>query len=286
MVDYIIEEHETSISRACRVMGYSRSSMYYQSRKQDARVQEKLQEWAEKKPTEGFWKLFGRIRKEGLQWNHKRVHRVYKALGMNLRRKYKRRLPERVKEPLAKPESINQSWSMDFMCDVLMSGKRFRTLNIIDDYNREALAIEVDTSLPAARVKRVLQEVIAWRGKPAQIRTDNGPEFIAFELSEWCEKEQIHLQYIQPGKPTQNAFIERFNGSFRKDVLDAYLFETLAQVRILAEEWMNDYNHHRPHEALDNLPPVIFRERAVNSGKLPGANSALKFPTIHSLSDN
>jgi putative transposase len=268
-------------------MGYSRASMYYQSCKQDEPVQNKLQEWAEKKPTEGFWKLFGRIRKEGLQWNHKRVHRVYKALGMNLRRKYKRRLPERVKQPLEQPESINQSWSMDFMSDVLISGKRFRTLNIIDDYNREALAIEVDTSLPAARVKRVLQEVIAWRGKPAQIRTDNGPEFIAFELSEWCENEQIYLQYIQPGKPTQNAFIERFNGSFRRDVLDAYLFESLTQVRILAQEWMNDYNNHRPHEALGNLTPVDFRERAVNSGKLPGAtNSALKFPTIHSLSDN
>jgi putative transposase len=212
---------------------------------------------------------------------------------MNLRRKHKRRLPDRVKEPLAQPQSINQSWSLtmngqfDFMCDVLMNGKRFRTLNIIDDYNREALAIEVDTSLPAARVKRVLQEVISWRGKPAQIRTDNGPEFIAFELSEWCKSQNIHLQYIQPGKPTQNAFIERFNGSLRKDILDAYLFESLTQVRILAEEWMDDYNNHRPHEALDNLPPVVYRDRAVNSGKLPGANnSAPKFPTIHSLSDN
>jgi putative transposase len=132
-----------------------------------------------------------------------------------------------------------------------------------------------------------LQEVIAWRGKPAQIRTDNGPEFIAGELALWCEKENIHLQYIQPGKPTQNAFIERFNGSFRRDILDAYLFESLTQVRILAEEWIQDYNYHRPHEALNNLSPVNFRERAVNSGKLPSAtNSAHKFPTIHSLSDN
>jgi putative transposase len=113
VVDYIIEEHETSINRACRIMGYSRASMYYQSCKQDELVQNKLQEWAEKKPREGFWKLFGRIRKEGLQWNHKRVHRVYKALGMNLRRRYKRRLPERVKQPLEQPQSINQSWSMD-----------------------------------------------------------------------------------------------------------------------------------------------------------------------------
>lgn len=285
-MDYIREEHETSISRACRIIGYSRSGMYYQSRKQDEAVQEKLRAWAEKKPTEGFWKLFGRIRNEGVIWNHKKVHRVYKDLGMNLRRKHKRRLPERIKQPLTQQERINQSWSMDFMSDVLMNGKRFRTLNIIDDYNREALAIEVDTSLPAARVKRVLQEVISWRGKPAQIRTDNGPEFIAGELALWCEKENIHLQYIQPGKPTQNAFIERFNGSFRRDVLDAYLFESLTQVRILAEEWMKDYNYHRPHEALDNLSPIAYKERAVNSGKLLGASAALKFPTIHSFYNN
>jgi putative transposase len=286
VVDYIRHHHNSSISRACRVIGYSRSGLYYQSRKQDQAVQEKLQELAEKKPTEGFWKLFGRIRNEGLLWNHKRVHRVYKVLGMNLRRKHKRRLPDRVKEPLEQPRSVNQSWSMDFMSDVLTNGKRFRTFNIIDDYNREALAIEVDTSLPAARVKRVLQEVISWRGKPAQIRTDNGPEFIAGELALWCEKENIHLQYIQPGKPTQNAFIERFNGSFRRDVLDAYLFESLTQVRILAEEWMVDYNYHRPHEALDNLAPIVYRNRTVNSGKLPSVNPTLKFPTIHSLSNN
>jgi len=260
--------------------------MYYHSCKQDQPVEEKLREWSQKKPTEGFWKLYGRIRNEGFIWNHKRVHRVYKTLGMNLKRKHKRRLPERVKIPLAQPEQINQSWSMDFMSDVLTSGQRFRTLNIIDDFNREALAIEVDTSLPAARVKRVLQAVIAWRGKPAQIRTDNGPEFIAGELSDWCSSNHIHLQYIQPGKPTQNAFVERFNGSFRKDILDAYLFSSLAQVRILSQEWLRDYNHHRPHEALDNLSPVAFKERAVNSGKWPGANPALQFPTIHSLSNN
>lgn len=124
---------------------------------------EKLCEWAGRKPTEGFWKLFGRIRGEGLVWNHKRVHRVYKKLGMNLKRKYKRRLLERIKEPLVQPGQINQTWSMDFMSDVLTTGMRFRTLNIIDDYNREVLAIEVDTSLPALRVKRVLESVIEWK---------------------------------------------------------------------------------------------------------------------------
>lgn len=203
---------------------------------------------------------------------------------MNLKRKHKRRLPDQVKEPLEQPKSVNQSWSMDFMNDVLMSGKRFRTLKIINDYYREALAIEIDTSLPASRVKRVLQEAINWREKPTQIRADNGPEFIASELALWCEKENIHLQYIQPGKPTQITFIERFNGSFRRDILDAYLFESLAQVRILAEEWIQDYNYQQPHEALDNLSPVSYRERAVNSGKLSSAtNSATNFPQFTAL---
>jgi putative transposase len=134
-------------------------------------------------------------------------------------------------------------------------------------------------------VKRVLQEVISRRGKSSQNRTDNGPEFIAFELCEWCEMQSIRLQYIQPRKPTQNVFIERLNGSFGRDILDAYLFDSLNQARILAQEWLDDYNH-RPHEALNNLSPVTFRERAVNSGKLLGTHAALEFPTIDSLHNN
>jgi putative transposase len=174
----------------------------------------------------------------------------------------------------------------------LANGTRFRTLNINDDYNREALAIEMDTSLPAARVKRILEAAIAWRGKPIQFRTDNGiehersNEFIAGELVEWCGFHNICLQYFQPGKPTQHAFIAHFNGSFRKDILDAYLFNSLSQVRILTEEWIQDYNYHRLLEALDNLMPVKFKGQAVNCGKLPGSNATLKFPTIHNLSDN
>jgi putative transposase len=168
------------------------------------------------------------MRIEGYLWNHKRVHRVYKSLGLNIRRKVRRRLPSRVKQPLEQPDKINYTWSMDFMSDSLTSGRKFRTLNLMDDFNREALAIEADTSLPAERVIRILEDVICWRGKPRQIRVDNGPEFISQKLTNWCEQQDISLLYIQPGKPTQNAYVERFNGSFRKDVLDADLFQDLS----------------------------------------------------------
>ena len=165
---------------------------------------------------------------------------------------------QRIKEPLLVPETFNQSWSMDFMCDSLVDGRRFRLLNIIDDYNRESLAIEVDTSLPALRVIRTLQRLIEMRTKPQSIRVDNGPEFISDKLQQWCDDQQIRLQFIQPGKPMQNGFVERNNGSLRKELLDAYLFYSLREVREMAEEWQQDYNYQRPHESLGNVPPVEF----------------------------
>ena len=227
---------------------------------------------ADKRPTEGFWKMYYRIRKEGLTWNHKRIHRVYKLLKLNMKRKGKRRLPARILQPLQAVDQINASWSMDFMSDALMSGRKFRTLNLMDDYNREALGIEVDTSLPAERVVRVLEQITDWRGLPKRIRVDNGPEFISSKLALWCKEKGITLQFIQPGKPTQNAYIERFNGSFRKHVLDAYLFENLDQVRALAEEWMDDYNSYRPHDALNGRSP--FDLLPVDLWKTPA-----EFPT-------
>jgi putative transposase len=253
-------------------MNLSRSVYYYQSRRDDYAVIGKLNELADKRPTEGFWKMYFRIRREGLQWNHKRIHRVYKFLKLNMKRKCKRRLPARILNPLEAVNRINLSWSMDFMSDALLSGRKFRVFNLLDDFNREALAIEVDTSLRAERIIRVLEQTVRWRGKPQRIRVDNGPEFVSATLGLWCEQHQINLQFIQPGKPSQNAYIERFNGSFRRDVLDAYLFETLTQVRILAEEWMNDYNYKRPHDALGGRSPADML--AVDSWKTPK-----EFPT-------
>lgn len=156
-------------------------------------------------------------------------------------------LPARTKEPLVVPQHANHTWSADFMRDVLEYGRRFRILNVIDDYNREALGTEPAYSLPA---ERVVEKLIEWRGKPSQIRTDNGPEFLSQAFCSFCTKHDITIQYIQPGKPSQNGFIERFNRTFRGDVLDAYLFNDISQVRILANKWREDYNNYHPHSAL------------------------------------
>ena len=190
--------------------------------------------------------------------NHKKLYRVYTMLKLNIRRRTKRRIPQRIKQPLVVAQELNKAWSMDFMTDSLVDGRRFRLLNIMDDYNRESLAVEADTSLPAARVIRVLERLVEFRGAPESIRVDNGPEFISDRLQGWCEYHGIRLQFIQPGKPVQNAFIERKNGSMRKELLDAYLFYSLEDVRVLAEQWRHDYNHERPHESLGNVPPIEY----------------------------
>lgn len=231
---------------------------YYSSSKDDTEVIDKLKELADSKPTRGFPYYFGRIRNEGLIWNRKRVKRVYNKMKLNLRRKHKRRLPSRMKEPLVTPQKTNHTWSMDFMHDTLTSGRKVRVLNIIDDYNREAIAVHAAYSHSGTTVKQTLQNLFKERSKPKEIRCDNGPEFISHVLATYCKAENIHIKYIQPGKPTQNAYIERFNRTFREDVLDAYLFDDIEQLRDLAWEWMEDYNQNHPHQSLNNFSPNNF----------------------------
>ncbi|MFN9327079.1 MAG: IS3 family transposase, partial [Flavobacteriales bacterium] len=184
---------------------------------------------------------------------------AYTGLGLNIRRRAKKRLPARVKQALFRPEGPDQVYSIDFMHDSLWDGRSYRLLNVIDDYNREVLAIEVDTSLPALRVIRVLERIKSVRPLPKMIRVDNGPEFISAKLDHWCRANGITLTYIQPGKPTQNAYVERLNGSMRRELLSAYVFRTLEEVREKADEWMNDYNHHRPHKSLGYRPPALIQ---------------------------
>jgi putative transposase len=220
-----------------------------------------LQAVVERRSRWGFWKCFDRLRLDGHRWNHKRVHRVYCALGLNLPRRTKRRVPTRLRQPLVAPTTLNGIWALDFMQDALYGGRRFRTLNILDEANREALAIEIGTSIPATRVVRVLEQLVMIYGRPAALRLDNGPELTAQDFADWCKAQGIELRYIQPGKPDQNAFIERFNRTYREEVLDAYVFESLAEVQRLTDDWLADYNEQRPHEALGGVPPTRFYPR-------------------------
>jgi putative transposase len=245
--------------QACKCVGLNRGNYFYQTkRKNDEDVIAELALLTQKHVSIGFWQCYHRLRRKGFTWNHKKVYRIYTAMKLNIRRRAKKRLPARVKNPLSVPVGINQIWSIDFMSDSLWDGRKFRLLNIVDDYNREMLAMEVDTSLPASRVIKALDVLKEFRGLPLKIRMDNGPEFISHKLDEWAKENGVELLFIQPGEPTQNAYIERCNGSIRRELLNAYIFNSLNEVREKSEEWMMDYNYHRPHQALNFKSPADF----------------------------
>jgi putative transposase len=261
------QQRPRDTGKACRLLKTSRSAVAYKSIKDDSFIMKQLEKLSKANPVEGFWKCYHRLRNSGTVVNHKRLHRVYKKMKLPLRRKVKKRLPQRVKEPLAVPEGFCQTWSIDFMSDVLSNGTKFRSFNVIDDYNREVLFIETDYSLRSSRVIWVLRHLVNRYGKPRKIRMDNGPEFVAKLASGWSEMSDIEFQYIQPGKPTQNAYVERFNKTYRQGVLDAWLFDTLDEVREVTEVWIEDYNNHRPHDSLGGISPKTYREKHLLSGR-------------------
>jgi putative transposase len=276
MVSHLAKDQGLSIKRSCQVVSLSRAAYYREAGRfavRDAPVIEALNAVVARHGRWGFWKCHDRLRLDGHPWNHKRVWRIYCQMKLNLPRRTKRRLI-RPAQPLNAPLWPNEIWSLDFMSDSLYQGRRFRTLNILDESVREALAIEIDTSLPAQRVVRVLQQLETWRGLPKAIRLDNGPELTSQYLAEWCKRKGIELRFIQPGKPNQNAFIERFNRSYRTEVLNGWLFTSLDEVREITHQWLQSYNEERPHDALGNLPPAVFRERL-----LAGKNSTSELST-------
>jgi len=256
----MIEERQLSTRRAFQAVSLSRNRLYYRLvERDDGELIEAIRALVEKEPAWGQDKVIARLKADGRRWNAKRIRRVYLALKLNLRRRGRRRLPDRVKKPLVVPSRPNECWSADFMSDALYNGRRFRTFNVIDDFNREALHIEVDFSLPGGRVARLLEAIVQARGAaPLRLRLDNGPEMISAELARWAQRRGVELQFIQPGKPAQNAYIERFNRTYRTEVLDAYLFETLDEVRAITEDWIVRYNNGRPHDSLGGLTPAAF----------------------------
>lgn len=240
-------------------MGIHRSYYYYESVKDDSEIEAAIRSAAEY--GDGFWKIFEILRKDGYEWNHKKVYRVYKAMHYEKRKPMRKRLPARVKNPLEQPLEPLVTWSIDFVSDALECGRKIRVLNVIDDSDRYAVAQEVSMSMPAKRVIKLLEKAIWINGKPRNIRCDNGPEFISKEFQEWCAGNDIRILYTQPGCPTQNSYIERFNGSYRRSVLNAYIFGSVDDVRQKTEEWREYYNNKRPHESLNNMTPFEYRNR-------------------------
>jgi putative transposase len=222
--------------------------------------------------------MYRRLRIDGHPINHKRLYRIYGLAKLTMGRKTRKRIPARIKQPLVQPLCPNLMWSMDFMRDSLFQGKPFRAFNVIDDFNREALNITIAKSITCERVIMELEQLISWCGRPQCLRVDNGPEFIAHALEEWCKEEQIELRHIQKGSPSQNAYVERFNRTFREDILDPNTFITAGQAQARANDWMWTYNNFRPHESLNNLPTTTFM---LKYGKLhPHPLGQTEFPTF------
>jgi putative transposase len=253
-----VEDKTVSIRVACETFGISETCYRYCARL--GTENEEIADWlirlTHNQKDWGFGLCFLYLRNVRFKgWNHKRVYRIYRELELNLRIKPKKRLNREKPEPLAVPEAINESWSMDFMHDQLEDGRTFRLFNVIDDFNREGLGIEVDFSLPSERVKRTLDNIIEWRGKPKQIRCDNGPEYISEVLKSWAQENEIHLAFIQPGKPQQNAYVERYNRTVRYAWLSTFLFSSICEVQVYATRWLWSYNHERPNMALGGITP-------------------------------
>ncbi len=229
----------------------------------------------------GFAKMYAAIKKSGYKWNHKRVRRVYCELRLNLRKKPKKRLPSRSRQILLQPLKANYCWSVDFMSDALTNGQKLRIFNVIDDFNREGLGILIGTSIPSKKVITCLDYIANYRAYPEIIRCDNGPEFISKDFLEWTQKHWIIVQHIEPGKPSQNAFIERFNRTYREEVLDINLFFTVQEAQTISDNWLDDYNNYRPHESLKNLAPTEFATQKATGSLATAPNiGALRSPAL------
>jgi len=250
---------ELSERRACELAKVGRSSYRYERQEQDeVELRGRLRELAAERRRYGYRRLTVLLRREGRRVNHKRVYRLYREEELGVRRRKRKRIGAVERQPLTIPTHRNQRWSMDFVSDALTDGRKFRSLNIVDDYNRECLAAEVDTSIPGARVVRVLERLRELCGLPGVLVTDNGPEFAGQALDVWAYEQGVKLHFIAPGKPLQNAFIESFNGKMRDECLNEHWFLTLAEARETIEAWRRDYNEVRPHSSLGNQTPKEF----------------------------
>jgi putative transposase len=255
--------YEVSERRACSALGADRTSVRYRSRRpDDATARVRLHELASIRRRFGYRRLHILLRREGIVMNHKKLRRLYREERLQVRRRGGRKRALGTRAPMALPQGPNQRWSLDFLSDAMTDGRRFRVLAIVDDFTRECLVLVADTSLPGLRVARELDTVIAIRGRPGTIVSDNGTELTSMAILRWSQERQIAWHYIAPGKPQQNAFIESFNGRLRDELLNETLFSSLAHAREALSFWKDDYNTIRPHSGLGNLTPAAYAYRS------------------------
>lgn len=258
----MVMQESTRISerRACQLVGLSRTVLHYASKAQpeNEHLQARLVELASERRRFGYRRLHALVRREGVSVNHKRLYRLYSDAGLTVRRRKKRHGVAVERQALELPSGPNDVWSMDFVSDALASGRRIKVLTIVDDFSKESVDLAVDFGISGHYVTRVLDQAARFRGYPKAIRTDQGPEFTGKALDQWACLHGVQLKLIQAGKPTQNAFIESFNGRFRDECLNDHWFTSLAEARILIAVWRRDYNQHRPHSALDYQTPAEF----------------------------
>lgn len=259
VVSYVIDLHDYSLRRACRLIGLSLASFYYTKQPdKNLWLRQKLKDLAQARRRFGSPRLYRLLRREGLVVNKKRVERIYKQEGLSLRLKTRKKRLSHLRVISPRPVFRNERWSIDFVSDCIADVKRVRCLTIVDDVTRECPAIEVDTSLPGMRVTKVLDRLAIERGLPKSICLDNGPEFAGHVLDQWAYENNVKLEFIRPGKPVENAYIESFNGKFRDECLNENWFKTLKEAQEIIENWRIDYNENRPHSSLRGLTPSEY----------------------------
>jgi putative transposase len=262
VMEYLVTQHGLSQRVACRLLGSHRSSLRYRSRRpRDEGVRERLRELALRYRRYGYQRLHILLRREGFMHNHKKTYRLYREERLLVRQRQRRRRAVVGRFPLPVPSQRNRRWSMDFVADQLMDGRRFRCLTVVDDCTRECQGILVNFSIGGVRVCRFLEQLIALQGKPVNTLTDNGTEFTSRAMFFWAQERGIQLNFIEPGKPSQNGFIESFNGRLRDECLNESVFRDLDHAKAIIESWRQHYNRERPHSSLGYLTPLEYRQQ-------------------------
>lgn len=259
-VGMLTAERAMGVTRACGLVGISRSLYRYRGRRSPAlELRNRIAELAAIKRRYGYRRIQVLLRREGWSVNHKRTYRLYREQGLAVHHRKRKRIGLTGRLPRPAPKGPNENWSMDYVADGLIDGRKLRVLAIVDDYSRECLALEVDTSLPGARVVAVLERLADLRGLPHSITVDHGPEFESQALDAWAYRRGVRLGFIRPGKPVENAYVESFNGRFRDECLNEHWFLSMHHARSTIEAWRIEYNTERPHSSLNDLTPEEFR---------------------------